>query len=691
MKKRLLGLLFAAVALCASASEADLLEKYSAEMSWSGASLSGNTATWTEAWGGLAFNLENKDYSAYDYVVFEFAAPSQYKMKVEAYYGTDNTAGSSREVEAGATQIKLDLDKAQCADVAKIALISAKPVEMSIVRAVLTDEYKSNPVVFEGEAELVNMNTNFTVKADKFEGLAAGQKMTVYFTVGTNANYGTIQLCYGWTKMACDATRTNTKPDGNYEVSATETAVVITDAADVAGLKKSGLRIKGKNVTIRKIVLSDAGEEPEPPVVEPGPDEPENPADGYVWTGTVDTGNWANDVTVDAAAFAAAKAGDKLVVSLAVNAGSEYGNIELDDQQYVKLACDGSGDGLDSYGCIQPDVKSIVYTLTDNDAALLRANGLRVKGANITISGIALKSDGTGNEPVDGDVWTGSVDTGNWANDVTVEPAAFAKAKAGDIITVHLSVNAGAEYGSIEMDDQNYTKLAMDGNSTGLDSYGCVQPETTEVPYVITNSDITLLKSNGLRVKGANITITAVSLSTGEALDPDPEPTDVEVIWSGNVNCGQWKQSVSVDADKFAKAKAGDKLTVYLTRNAGKGTGTPEVSAGNGTVLGVNGKGTNLDGSGNLVKGATEVTYVLDEADLSLLRMHGLLIRGFAVTITKVSLQIMPSSGIGTIETDADDAPVEYYDLNGMRVGTPSAGGIYICRRGSKVSKVLVR
>lgn len=46
-------------------------------------------------------------------------------------------------------------------------------------------------------------------------------------------------------------------------------------------------------------------------------------------------------------------------------------------------------------------------------------------------------------------------------------------------------------------------------------------------------------------------------------------------------------------------------------------------------------------------------------------------------------------TGINGIDSDLD-APVEYYNLNGVRVADP-ADGIFIRRQGSNVSKVVVK
>ena len=52
-------------------------------------------------------------------------------------------------------------------------------------------------------------------------------------------------------------------------------------------------------------------------------------------------------------------------------------------------------------------------------------------------------------------------------------------------------------------------------------------------------------------------------------------------------------------------------------------------------------------------------------------------------------------TGIENVEvTDAEtdnDAAAEYFTLQGVRVANPAQGGIYIVRRGTEVSKVLVK
>jgi len=691
MRKILVCLATGLMALGSSAAELDILPLYTSELCWSGAAMSGNTASWTEGWGGIVFNLDNKDYSEYNYIVMDFEQPTPAKFKLEAYYSDESNASSNCEADATSTRIVLRLDNSKKDEITKIALMSAKPGSANITKAVLVDELDIDPVLFEGSTAVPDMKkVYFKLGAEKFLGLTKGQTLTIHFTTGTLQQYASVDIYSNNTKLKCQDGRTNVKKDGQFALTTTVTSTVINDDNDIASLQSYGLQLKGRNVTINKVTLTDGGTTPETPEK---PDTPNIPGDGVLWSGSTSTGSWKNDITVDAPNFSAIKAGDKIAIYLNVESGKDYGNIELDDQKYTKLDTDGSSADLDSYGCIQADVTKVTYEIGAADVALLKSNGLRIKGANITVTKVELIGGQGVETPAENTIWTGSVDTGSWKNDVTVDAPKFSNVKGGDILKILLNVNAGNDYGNIELDDQTYVKLETDRTSANLDSYGCIQPDVTELSYVITNNDAASLKANGLRVKGANIIVTGIQLSSGDPLpdNPDtPTPGIESEIWSGNVNCGQWAQSVTVAADKFENAREGDRFKINLTINAGKGKGIVKVQSGDMVDLTVNGKGTNMDSAGNFKRGAKDAVYEINVTDLEKLKAHGLVISGFAVTVTKVSLITVDQSGIDDIGSDSNDMPVEYYTLNGMRVDNP-ANGIFIRRQGNKVSKIYIR
>lgn len=56
-----------------------------------------------------------------------------------------------------------------------------------------------------------------------------------------------------------------------------------------------------------------------------------------------------------------------------------------------------------------------------------------------------------------------------------------------------------------------------------------------------------------------------------------------------------------------------------------------------------------------------------------------------------VSIKKSTASAISTVETSADNAPAEYFTLNGIKVNTPVVSGVYVKRQGGKTQKIAVR
>lgn len=58
---------------------------------------------------------------------------------------------------------------------------------------------------------------------------------------------------------------------------------------------------------------------------------------------------------------------------------------------------------------------------------------------------------------------------------------------------------------------------------------------------------------------------------------------------------------------------------------------------------------------------------------------------------SRLKLSVSQPSAIEGIEADRSDAPVEYFNLQGIRIGSPSQSGFYIRRQGTDVSKEYIR
>ena len=48
-------------------------------------------------------------------------------------------------------------------------------------------------------------------------------------------------------------------------------------------------------------------------------------------------------------------------------------------------------------------------------------------------------------------------------------------------------------------------------------------------------------------------------------------------------------------------------------------------------------------------------------------------------------------AGVIKVEADEENSPIEYYNLQGIRIVQPSTSGIYIVKKGNKVSKEFIQ
>ncbi len=163
------------------------------------------------------------------------------------------------------------------------------------------------------------------------------------------------------------------------------------------------------------------------------------------------------------------------------------------------------------------------------------------------------------------------------------------------------------------------------------------------------------------------------------------------VLWSGDKAIDYWENGVQVPVSdlQYAAPKEGDRLSVSYTTTTGGGMG-----------VGMLGKDWNVvklpsfvELGGGLVESGS-LSAVLGADDVAALTSDNnqcLFITGEGVNVTKVEILRSGTTGIEGISTDnGADCPVEYYNLQGVKVNTPSAG-IYICRKGSDIKKVIIR
>ena len=429
-----------------------------------------------------------------------------------------------------------------------------------------------------------------------------------------------------------------------------------------------------------------------------------------VWTGSHEIGNWAWDTRLElpSSYFANIADGGQMVITMSRNtedAGDEqWFQYEITANDYVagrdpERTAIASGD-LEADG-------DVTITLTAEQADLLRDYGMIVNGHYVTVTGIAVESVET-EEGTTVTLWEGTpVATGDWSDYVNLsyddKPAALASAKVGDLITV--TCTATGDDGHLQIANPDGWVAFDTESSADLTVSATPQTFSYEIPNVAT---LELIQFNGILVRGKNITITKVELTTY------PDSYDAVEITIGNSGIATYSNSSKsldfTNADVtayYATAVEHGKVTLtsvtYVPAYTGiivKGTpGIHVVMTGEGENNAANYLKAIGDWAQIITASTSEiynysfdetaVTFSLITADTEIPARKAYLETNVDITPAAggIVLDFQDGGGTGINEVEAEvsgtDADAPYYNLQGMRVEHPTRG-IYI-HNGKKV------
>lgn len=191
------------------------------------------------------------------------------------------------------------------------------------------------------------------------------------------------------------------------------------------------------------------------------------------------------------------------------------------------------------------------------------------------------------------------------------------------------------------------------------------------------------------------LTITAAYFQNAEVFDPTANVN----LFTGDQAVDWWSAAVLIPMSdlKAARPEVGDKLDITYTVKADGGSiklvllkndWTNDVWEPFKSVEGYNAEyGTVFfptDGTLSMPLDEAAIASINDPDNMRIM------ICGDNVNVTKVDLvRKSGSSAITEITTD-ENAPVEYFNLQGVRVDNPS-NGLYIRRQGNEVKKIVIR
>lgn len=441
-----------------------------------------------------------------------------------------------------------------------------------------------------------------------------------------------------------------------------------------------------------------------------------------VWEGTHEMGNWDWDMRLELTAdqFSALQNGDKMVISMSQNiedAGNEQwyqyeitanDYVENRDPQRTSIA---SGN-LSTNG-------DVAINLTDEQVSLLKNYGMIINGHYVTITKIAVGTEEGGevtppDTPEEGtttELWSGNTATGDWKKHVALsydnKPAALATAKIGDVITI--DYNTTGEDPHVQIANPN----GWEAFDEKAEAVATIQDNGQTFTYTIENvATLEIIQRDGILIRGKNIAITKVKLTTYE---DSYDAASVTISKAGIATYSNSNKALDFTNSDikayYASAVEKGKVTLTPINQVPEYTGII-VKGEPGpyeipVIDKIDGLGTNYlkavgDWNGKITVSTDAIYYysftetatptfsrVTQDTEIPAHKAY--LETTIDITPKTGSIKLVftddTSTGINEIETEVQESgDNSYYNLQGMRVEHPTKG-IYI----HKGKKIIIR
>lgn len=256
-----------------------------------------------------------------------------------------------------------------------------------------------------------------------------------------------------------------------------------------------------------------------------------------------------------------------------------------------------------------------------------------------------------------------------WGNgDINISSESCTEFMVGGKIEIRLNMQDGA-----------ILKLCYDkpvDGWTDLLSFPLEGENPVTAQSVLTKSQVTTMKEYGFFPFGFGVSIIEI------AYVPSEITVDENAIWVGPKSFKEFG-GIDLPASLFSEAEAGDKLVFMISDSD-----NPFIKLLFGSWGGIE-INTN-DNSEEFSHTTNSISLTLKQEYIDRLKANGLTIQANSFILDQ--LLLISDSGttsIKDIDIDSDNAPVEYFNLHGIRVNKPE-NGVFIRRQGNKISKIIL-
>lgn len=558
--------------------------------------------------------------------------------------------------------------------------------ELQVIKSYTFDEPKT--ITKDWSTEI---NIPKSLFADATEGCVVRFHFSDY-PEGSQVQIATKDTQWTWTQLNDYDDITGETLD--FSLASAAEFAEITEAEVIEYLQFAGMILKGQSFTISGAdLLGKAGDVPVPVEYVTLND--------YVLDAPA-TLSWSKEVHIPKSAFKGVT--NECVVRV------NFTDVKAGDQVQYAVKDEGwTWTQLNDYDDIDDvafdiNIAKMTEVTPDEMVADLLWDGLYLKGAG-TVTGVTVLAPKGGDTPVGPGTELAVIstytfdpvaETGNWGKEINIPASAFADATLE--ATIRLNFDGTAP------DDaqiQPVVKVGAGWTWTELAQYEDVGGEkafefdmNTYAEKVESATLLSTLKERGMILKGKNASIKSV-----EVLLPADDIVEYELVNAYTVASpspiAAWSGEVHIAKAEFDKVCDKSKIELCFTDCEG-GQIQPVVKVGADYTWTELQQYVDLSGETFVIK-VDELASFTDAltADEFIEALHndGFYMKGQKFTFTGMNLYNPKTDGISAPVADDNaidfNAPVEIYNLQGIRVNEMSAGNLYILRQGNKVAKVI--
>lgn len=263
-------------------------------------------------------------------------------------------------------------------------------------------------------------------------------------------------------------------------------------------------------------------------------------------------------------------------------------------------------------------------------------------------------------------VWTGNVEL-SWSNTTIISSSKFNSVSNGGNLNLKVTKTKN-DYQSFKVYDGSWKELNK-GKYSNASYSGQIVPKFTSdtivISYSLTSEDFSNIKKNGLLLHGYGVKLTEISISNNSSAVVSTGTTSVSTssttdktgsasrnIWAGNREL-TWSSSISISASEFKSISNSASLNFKVTKSKNDYQNIKIYDGSWKELTGGNYSNAKYTGAivPNFSSDSITVSYKLTSDNINELKNNGLIIHGYGVKLTEISISNSSSVVVSTSST----------------------------------------